>query len=146
MSGKFEVCNTCFGFKIDDSSLILAKLNYMTSFVNPERHNEIQRSLSAAKVYESLEYRKPAPKRISTEPVKQKRKLSRREVKELGLYALPSDTVQYKDAVPLHRLWCGYFSKFFQSQGTPDVTDSSYNMIVYGKPRNIYRFIGDRMF
>uniref|UniRef100_A0A2M4AZ71 Ribonuclease P protein subunit p29 n=1 Tax=Anopheles triannulatus TaxID=58253 RepID=A0A2M4AZ71_9DIPT len=107
------------------------KLSYMTSFVNPERHHEIQRSLSAAKVYENLEFRKPAPKRgVSTEPVKQKRKLSRREVKELGLYALPSDTVQYKDAVPLHRLWCGYFSKFFQSHGTPDVTDSSYNMIV----------------
>uniref|UniRef100_A0A182PC54 Ribonuclease P protein subunit p29 n=1 Tax=Anopheles epiroticus TaxID=199890 RepID=A0A182PC54_9DIPT len=61
---------------------------------------------------------------------KQKKKLSRKEIKELGLYTLPHDTIKYKDAQKLHRMWCGYFNTLFPANECPDVTEGRYNTIV----------------
>nr|XP_040236153.2 ribonuclease P protein subunit p29 [Anopheles coluzzii] len=59
-----------------------------------------------------------------------KKKLSRREIKELGLYTLPHDTITYRDGLKLHRMWLGYYDTFFPPGECPDVTEARYNTIV----------------
>ncbi|XP_052860861.1 ribonuclease P protein subunit p29 [Anopheles cruzii] len=103
-----------------------ATSSFVASFVRPEIRPE---SYSSTKAFESLHLVRQPKKKVPKPQTKQKRRLSRRDIKELGLYAIPHDTVQYKDAVPLHELWCGYISRFLQHR-TPEVTDSQYNPLV----------------
>ncbi|XP_035917837.1 ribonuclease P protein subunit p29-like [Anopheles stephensi] len=58
-----------------------------------------------------------------------KKKLSRKEIKELGLYTLPPDTVKYADALKLHRVWRGYYQTIFPEM-QPDVTDPEYDKVI----------------
>lgn len=49
---------------------------------------------------------------------KQKKLLSRKEFKDLGLYALPRKTLKYDDYIPLNELWNSYMEQQF---GTGDL-------------------------
>lgn len=49
---------------------------------------------------------------------KQKKRLSRKEFKELGLYSLPRKTLKYDDYIPLNELWNSYMEQQF---GTGDL-------------------------
>ncbi|XP_053678676.1 ribonuclease P protein subunit p29 [Anopheles nili] len=99
---------------------------FMTQLIKPE----YRKSNPVDRVYESLiPLKSKRPKKQQSEP-KQKKKLSRREIKELGLYTIPADTVKYEDALGLHKIWCGYFDTIFPSNDVPVETDGRYNAIV----------------
>ncbi|XP_049291482.1 ribonuclease P protein subunit p29 [Anopheles funestus] len=100
-------------------------LTFMSNLVQPEKR--VTMSFEKKRIV-GIDPRKPR-KKIRTTP-KQKKKLSRKEIKELGLYTLPQDTVKYSDALKLHKIWCGYFDTLFASDEIPTVTDSSYNTVV----------------
>uniref|UniRef100_A0A182J9W7 Ribonuclease P protein subunit p29 n=2 Tax=Anopheles atroparvus TaxID=41427 RepID=A0A182J9W7_ANOAO len=60
-----------------------------------------------------------------------RKKLSRSAIKQLGLYALPHDTIRYKDAVKLHAIWCTYMEKLIEKAGCAyNVKDMRYNTLV----------------
>lgn len=44
---------------------------------------------------------------------KQKKRLSRKEFKKLGLYSLPRKTLKYEDYIPLNELWNSYMEQQF---------------------------------
>ncbi|XP_055628567.1 uncharacterized protein LOC129770015 [Toxorhynchites rutilus septentrionalis] len=56
-----------------------------------------------------------------------KKKLSRKEIAKMGIYALPEDTIRYEQVIPLHRLWCGYLGRYLGKDKLPDVTEAQYN-------------------
>lgn len=66
----------------------------------------------------------------------QKKRLSRNEMKEMGLYSLPRKTLKYDDYKELNDLWNSYME---QQLGTnmellkkrTDVTNSNYESIRY---------------
>ncbi|XP_050079718.1 ribonuclease P protein subunit p29 [Anopheles maculipalpis] len=99
--------------------------SFMLSLVRPE---EREKDAVTAKQYLSLDpvHCRSKKKVLRTKP---KKKLSRKEIKELGLYTLPPDTVKYADALKLHRMWCGYYQTIFPSE-LPDVTEARYNTAV----------------
>uniref|UniRef100_A0A182KAQ1 Ribonuclease P protein subunit p29 n=1 Tax=Anopheles christyi TaxID=43041 RepID=A0A182KAQ1_9DIPT len=102
--------------------------SFMVKLIKPERQAEIS-ELKYTVV--QLDAKHTAKKiRQQSAIVKQKKKLSRKEIKELGLYTLPHDTIKYRDAVKLHRMWCGYYSTLFPNDLCPDVNDAKYNTIV----------------
>uniref|UniRef100_A0A182SI60 Ribonuclease P protein subunit p29 n=1 Tax=Anopheles maculatus TaxID=74869 RepID=A0A182SI60_9DIPT len=98
--------------------------SFMVNFVNPEDRDNVL----ATKQYLSLDPVHPRTKK-KVQYEKQKKKLSRKEIKELGLYTLPPDTVKYEDALKLHRMWRGYYQTIFPSE-LPDVTEARYNTVV----------------
>lgn len=61
---------------------------------------------------------------------KSKKKLSRKEIAQLGIYALPADTLRYDQIVPLHRLWRGYMARYLEKEKLPDVTEAQYNQLI----------------
>ncbi|XP_065087793.1 ribonuclease P protein subunit p29 [Ochlerotatus camptorhynchus] len=60
---------------------------------------------------------------------KNKKKLSRKEIAQLGIYALPVDTIRYEQIVPLNRLWRGYMGRYLGKERLPDVTEAQYNQL-----------------
>ncbi|XP_062715134.1 ribonuclease P protein subunit p29 [Aedes albopictus] len=67
-----------------------------------------------------------AGKPRASEGFKPKKKLSRKEIAQMGIYALPEDTIRYQQVVPLHRLWCGYMARYLGKEKLPDVIESQY--------------------
>uniref|UniRef100_A0A182M0A9 Ribonuclease P protein subunit p29 n=1 Tax=Anopheles culicifacies TaxID=139723 RepID=A0A182M0A9_9DIPT len=109
------------------------KNTFMSNLVKPDEREDC---IYSAKHFLSLSC-KQKPKAKQTEKPKQRKKLSRKEVKELGLYALPPDTVRYEDALKLHKMWCGYYDTLIPSlaglmDDIPIVTEARYNTIVAG--------------
>ena len=47
------------------------------------------------------------------EPKKQRKHLSRKGLKKIGLYSLPKTSLKYKDFLPLNQLWCSYIQEQF---------------------------------
>ncbi|XP_058130640.1 ribonuclease P protein subunit p29 [Anopheles ziemanni] len=73
---------------------------------------------------------KDPAKRKKTRKHQEKSVLSRQQIKDLGLYALPHGTITYNDAVPLHKMWCEYISTCFHRLEIPSVTEPRYNNTV----------------
>lgn len=64
----------------------------------------------------------------------QKKRLSRTEMKELGLYSLPRKTLKYDDYKELNKLWNSYMEQQLgtdiqQLQKRIDVTSSNYDQL-----------------
>lgn len=62
---------------------------------------------------------------------KPKKKLSRKEIAQLGIYALPEDTIRYEQIVPLNRLWRGYMGRYLGKEKLPDVTEAQYHQLMW---------------
>lgn len=65
---------------------------------------------------------------------KQKKRLSRREMKDLGLYSLPRDSMKYDDYKNLNELWNGYMMEqlgdnFKQLEYSLTPTNPHYDML-----------------
>ncbi|XP_058459988.1 ribonuclease P protein subunit p29 isoform X2 [Malaya genurostris] len=58
-----------------------------------------------------------------------RKKLSRKEIAQMGLYSLPEDTICYKQMVPLNRLWRKYISRYLGKEKIPDAPDLQYNQM-----------------
>ncbi|XP_053668031.1 ribonuclease P protein subunit p29 [Anopheles marshallii] len=99
---------------------------FMVNLVKPEERDDF---IYAKKHYMSLDAKHYNRANPNDKP-KQQKKLSRKEIKEMGLYTLPHDTVKYKDALKLHKMWCGYYDTLFPSDQLPVVTESRYNTVV----------------
>uniref|UniRef100_A0A182QYR2 Ribonuclease P protein subunit p29 n=1 Tax=Anopheles farauti TaxID=69004 RepID=A0A182QYR2_9DIPT len=61
---------------------------------------------------------------------KQKKTLSRKEIKELGVYTIPQGTVTYADALLLHKMWSEYFKTISNIKNVPYETSDHYNSVV----------------
>ncbi|XP_062560865.1 ribonuclease P protein subunit p29 [Armigeres subalbatus] len=73
---------------------------------------------------------KKKPDKLSNNHSKPKKKLSRKEISQMGIYALPQGSIRYQQIVPLHRLWCGYMARYLNNEKLPDVVDIQYNQLV----------------
>uniref|UniRef100_A0A182MXV6 Ribonuclease P protein subunit p29 n=1 Tax=Anopheles dirus TaxID=7168 RepID=A0A182MXV6_9DIPT len=98
----------------------------MQKLVKPENRDDF---MYEPKHFEILS-RKHYSKRTPTSAPKQKKSLSRKEIKELGIYTIPHGTVTYADAFRLHKMWCGYFSTILSAKNKPKVKDARYNSVV----------------
>lgn len=84
--------------------------NLIESLVNPhERKNARIQDLTIYSELKNEHKKVKKPQRLR----KQKKRLSRKETKELGLYSLPRKTLKYSDYVPLNELWNSYMTSQF---------------------------------
>lgn len=64
----------------------------------------------------------------------QKKKLSRNELKKMGLYSLPRKTLKYDDYIELNKLWNSYMEQQLGSdlnllKSRLDPTNPNYDML-----------------
>lgn len=95
----------------------------MEGLIKPQERARFQET--KGRTTEMLIPKQKVPK--PTTDSKPKKKLSRKELAQMGIYALPEDTIRYQQVVPLHRLWCGYMARYLGKEKLPDVTGSQYN-------------------
>jgi hypothetical protein len=56
-----------------------------------------------------IEHKKIKTKIVNKKQLKKQKKfLSRNDMKQIGLYSLPTDELKYRDYVPLNQLWESY--------------------------------------
>lgn len=80
--------------------------------MNPgEKKNSKIQDLTAYNEIKNEHKKVKKPQRLK----KQKKRLSRKEFKELGLYSLPRKTLKYVDYIPLNELWNSYMEQQFGS-------------------------------
>jgi ribonuclease P protein subunit POP4 len=65
---------------------------------------------------------------------KQRKRLARKDMKNLGLYSLPRESMKYKDYEELYKLWSGYMEEQFkndfqQLEKSLSLADPHYDMM-----------------
>lgn len=86
--------------------------NIIESLVNPdERKNAKIQDLSFFAEIKNEHKKVKRPARLKQD----KKRMSRKEFKELGLYSLPRKTLKYTDYVKLNNLWNGYMEQQFDN-------------------------------
>ncbi|XP_053688269.1 ribonuclease P protein subunit p29 [Sabethes cyaneus] len=99
--------------------------SFMESLVQPRDQQRFQETKGRSTEKLSIS-KKPKLKSPKQAPNKRK-KLSRKEISQMGIYALPEDTIRYDQIVPLNKLWRGYIARFLDKEKLPNATDAQYN-------------------
>ncbi|XP_055598905.1 ribonuclease P protein subunit p29 [Uranotaenia lowii] len=101
----------------------------MESLIKPKELHRFHETKGARTTEKLIPNKKVRKQRISRPP-KAKKRLTRKEITNLGLYALPEDTISYEQMLPLHRLWCGYMARYLGKDKLPEVNEAQYNNFV----------------
>lgn len=96
-----------------DIFLISAVHKIIENLVDPrERKNSRIQDLKFFSEIKNEYQKRKKPQKLK----KQKKKLSRKEFKDLGLYSLPRKTLKYEDYKDLNNLWSSYMDQQFGSE------------------------------
>ncbi|XP_055531576.1 ribonuclease P protein subunit p29 [Wyeomyia smithii] len=102
--------------------------NFMESLIQPKERQRFRETKGRST--EKLKISKKQKSLKTSRPFNKRKKLSRKEISQMGIYTLPHDTISYRQIVPLHRLWCGYVARFLDKEKLPSATDPQYNQFV----------------
>lgn len=109
-------------------------VDYVTDLVEPKKRADLnlkkwhKTQLTGSKIKTQSKKKKKSTKKKS-------KHLSRSEYTELGLYALPTKSLKYSDAMPMNELWLQYIYSHLRQYLTerngkyviPEIHDSNYD-------------------
>lgn len=100
--------------------------NFMESLIQPKEQQRFRETKGRSTEKLTISKKQKSSK-SSLQPLNKRKKLSREEISQMGIYALPKDTISYKEIVPLNRLWRGYIARYLGKETLPNAADVQYS-------------------